>query len=284
MLTKRIIPCLDVTAGRVVKGVSFVDLRDAGDPVELARFYDQEGADELVFLDITASSDNRDTIIDVVKRVSEEVFIPLTVGGGVRTAADVRKLLNAGADKVSMNTAAVMDPAAFAEAAEAFGNQCMVIAIDARSILANGPTADPNLLPPGHPGYGELGIDFESRWEVFIHGGRTATGIDAVKWAVYTADLGAGEVLLTSMDADGHLDGFDLELTRAIADAVPIPVIASGGAGNPGHMGDALDEGPNGGHADAALAATIFHYGEFTIAETKQQLLKRDFKMREAHD
>jgi cyclase len=284
MLTKRIIPCLDVNAGRVVKGVSFVNLRDAGDPVELARFYDQQGADELVFLDITASSDNRETIIDVVKRVSEEVFIPLTVGGGVRTTADVRTLLNAGADKVSMNTAAVMDPAAFAEGAEAFGNQCMVIAIDVRGILANGPTADPNLLPPDHPGHGDLAIDFESSWEVFIHGGRTATGIDAVKWAVYAANLGAGEILLTSMDADGHLDGFDLELTRAIADAVPIPVIASGGAGNPSHMGDALDEGPNGGHADAALAATIFHYGDFTIAETKQQLLKRNFKMREAHD
>ncbi len=284
MLTKRIIPCLDVNEGRVVKGVSFVNLRDAGDPVELARFYDQQGADELVFLDITASSDNRETIIDVVKRVSEEVFIPLTVGGGVRTAADVRTLLNAGADKVSMNTAAVMDPAAFAEAAQAFGNQCMVIAIDARGILAYGPTADPNLLAPDHPGRGDLAIDADSRWEVFIHGGRTATGIDAVKWAVYTASLGAGEVLLTSMDADGHLDGFDLELTRAIADAVPIPVIASGGAGNPSHMGDALDEGPEGGHANAALAATIFHYGEFTIAETKRQLRKRDFKMREAHD
>ena len=284
MLTKRIIPCLDVNEGRVVKGVSFVNLRDAGDPVELARFYDQQGADELVFLDITASSDNRETIIDVVKRVSEEVFIPLTVGGGVRTAADVRTLLNAGADKVSMNTAAVMDPAAFAEAAQAFGNQCMVIAIDARGILAYGPTADPNLLAPDHPGRGDLAIDADSRWEVFIHGGRTATGIDAVKWAVYTAGLGAGEVLLTSMDADGHLDGFDLELTRAIADAVPIPVIASGGAGNPSHMGDALDEGPEGGHANAALAATIFHYGEFTIAETKRQLRKRHFKMREAHD
>ena len=219
-----------------------------------------------------------------MKRVSEEVFIPLTVGGGVRTAADVRTLLNAGADKVSMNTAAVMDPAAFAEAAQAFGNQCMVIAIDARGILAHGPTADPNLLAPDHPGRGDLAIDADSRWEVFIHGGRTATGIDAVNWALYRAGRGAGEVLLTSMDADGHLDGFDLELTRAIADAVPIPVIASGGAGNPSHMGDALDEGPEGGHADAALAATIFHYGEFTIAETKRQLRKRDFKMREAHD
>jgi cyclase len=284
MLTKRIIPCLDVNEGRVVKGVSFINLRDAGDPVELARFYDQQGADELVFLDITASSDNRKTIIDVVKRVSEEVFIPLTVGGGVRTAADVRALLNAGADKVSMNTAAVMDPAAFAEAAEAFGNQCMVIAIDARRILRNGPKADANLLPLDHPGGGERAIDVNSQWEVFIHGGRTATGIDAVKWAVYMAELGAGEVLLTSMDNDGHLDGFDLKLTRAIADAVRIPVIASGGAGNPSHMGDALDESLSGGHADAALAATIFHYGEFTISETKQHLLKRDFKIRVVQD
>ena len=284
MLTKRIIPCLDVNAGRVVKGVSFVNLRDAGDPVELARFYDQQGADELVFLDITASSDNRETIIDIVKRVSEEVFIPLTVGGGVRSAADVRKLLNAGADKVSMNTAAVMDPAAFAEAAEAFGNQCMVIAIDARRILEHGPTADPDLLPPDHPGRGEQAIDGDSRWEVFIHGGRTATGIDVVKWAEYTAELGAGEVLLTSMDADGHLDGYDLDLTRAVADAVPVPVIASGGAGDPAHMGDALGDGPDDGHADAALAATIFHYGEFTIAETKRQLARRGLRMREAHD
>ena len=202
----------------------------------------------------------------------------------MRTATDVRALLNAGADKVSMNTAAVMDPVAFGEAAEAFGNQCMVIAIDARSIRPTGSMADLNLFPPDHPGQGVLAINSDSRWEVFIHGGRTATGIDAVKWAIYTAELGAGEVLLTSMDRDGHLDGFDLELTRAIADAVRIPVIASGGAGSPSHLGDALDEGPEGGHADAALAATIFHYGEFTIAETKQQLLRRDLKMREAHD
>ncbi|MEE8518002.1 MAG: imidazole glycerol phosphate synthase subunit HisF, partial [Dehalococcoidia bacterium] len=235
MLTKRIIPCLDVTDGRVVKGVSFVNLRDAGDPVELAAFYDHQGADELVFLDITASSDGRETMIDVVKRVSEEVFIPLTVGGGVRSASDVRNLLNAGADKVSMNTAAVMDPDSFAEAAKAFGNQCMVIAIDARRITQDGPKAAEDFLPEGHPGRGELAIEGGSTWEVYVNGGRTPTGIDAVKWAAYTGELGAGEVLLTSMDADGHLDGYDLELTRTIADAVSIPVIASGGAGNPDH-------------------------------------------------
>jgi cyclase len=284
MLTKRIIPCLDVTDGRVVKGVSFVNLRDAGDPVELAAFYDGQGADELVFLDITASSDGRETMIDVVKRVSEEVFIPLTVGGGVRSVTDVRNLLNAGADKVSMNTAAVMDPVKLAEAAEAFGNQCMVIAIDARRITPEGPKAAKDFLPEGHPGKGDLAAGPDSTWEVYVHGGRTPTGIDAVKWAAYAAELGAGEVLLTSMDTDGHLDGYDLELTRAVADAVLVPVIASGGAGNPGHMADALDAGPSGGHADAALAATIFHYGEFTIAETKLRLEKRGLLMREATD
>ncbi|MEX2430618.1 MAG: imidazole glycerol phosphate synthase subunit HisF [Dehalococcoidia bacterium] len=284
MLTKRIIPCLDVNAGRVVKGVSFVDLRDAGDPVELAGLYDREGADELVFLDITASSDKRDTIIEVVKRVSEEVFIPLTVGGGVRSAADVRKLLQAGADKVSMNTAAVVDPQAFAEAAQAFGNQCLVIAIDARRVRPDAPAhSNPGqLLPDGHPGRDAHAVGPDSRWEVYIHGGRTPTGIDAVKWAQCSAELGAGEVLLTSMDADGHLTGYDLELTRAVANAVPIPVIASGGAGNPQHMADALDDRPSGGHADAALAATIFHYGEFTIAQTKQVLASRGLRVREA--
>ena len=282
MLTKRIIPCLDVDAGRVVKGVSFVNLRDAGDPVELAAFYDAQGADELVFLDITASSDDRETMVDVVKRVSEEVFIPLTVGGGVRSAADVRKLLNAGADKVAMNTAAVQNPDAFAEAAAAFGNQCMVIAIDARRIRPGGPTAAPDFLPQGHPGRGELAVDPDSTWEVYVHGGRTPTGIDAVAWARYTVGLGAGEVLLTSMDADGHLDGYDLELTRAVADAVEVPVIASGGAGNPEHMADAVSAGPIGGHADAALAATIFHFGEFTIAETKERLARRELPMRRA--
>ncbi len=281
MLTKRVIPCLDVNAGRVVKGVSFVNLRDAGDPVEMAAFYDGQGADELVFLDITASSDNRETIIEVVERVSEQVFIPLTVGGGVRSAGDVRRLLQAGADKVSMNTAAVLTPSAFAEAAGAFGNQCMVIAIDARGIRPGGPMADPSLLRDGHPGKGDLAVNGRSRWEVFIHGGRTPTGIDAVKWARYTADLGAGEVLLTSMDQDGRQDGYDLELTRAVADAVSVPVIASGGAGNPGHMADALDDNPGGGHADAALAATIFHYGEFTIAQAKAVLASRGLRVRE---
>ncbi len=280
MLTKRIIPCLDVTNGRVVKGASFVNLRDAGDPVELAAFYDHEGADELVFLDITASSDGRDTIIDVVRRVSEEVFIPLTVGGGVRNAEDVRKLLNAGADKVSMNTAAVLNPDAFAEAALAFGNQCMVIAIDARRLSANSPEPDPALLPEDHPGKGELAIGPDSRWEVYIHGGRTPTGIDALKWAVHAAELGAGEVLLTSMDQDGHKDGFDLELTRAVADAVPIPVIASGGAGNMVHLAEAVTSGG----ADAALAASIFHYGEFSIADAKRALIARGIPAREAHD
>ncbi len=279
MLTKRIIPCLDVTGGRVVKGASFVNLRDAGDPVELAAFYDREGADELVFLDITASSDGRDTIIDVVEHVSEQVFIPLTVGGGVRTVEDVRKLLNAGADKVSMNTAAVQDPDAFAAAAAAFGNQCLVIAIDARRIAPDNPEADPLLLPGDHPGKGALAIDADSRWEVYVHGGRTPTGIDAVRWSVYAAKLGAGEVLLTSMDADGHQDGYDLELTRAVGDAVPIPVIASGGAGCVEHLAEAVTDG----HADAALAASIFHYGQHTIAEVKRSLAARGIPTREVH-
>ena len=280
MLTKRIIPCLDVTGGRVVKGASFVNLRDAGDPVELAAFYDREGADELVFLDITASSDGRDTIIDVVERVSEQVFIPLTVGGGVRSPDDVRKLLNAGADKVSMNTAAVLDPDAFAESATAFGNQCMVIAIDARRVDGDGPRKEPAPLPDGHPGRGALALDGASQWEVYIHGGRTPTGIDALKWAAHTAGLGAGEVLLTSMDRDGHKDGFDLPLTRAVADAVPVPVIASGGAGNVDHLADAVTIGG----ADAALAASIFHYGEYRIADAKRALAARGIPAREAHD
>ena len=278
MLTKRIIPCLDVAGGRVVKGTSFVNLRDAGDPVELAAFYDREGADELVFLDITASSDGRGTIVDVVERVSEQVFIPLTVGGGVRTMGDVRVLLNAGADKVSMNTAAVLTPDAFAEAADAFGNQCIVIAIDARGITPDGPVADPGLLADGHPGKGVLATGPGSRWEVYIHGGRTPTGIDAVKWAAYTAELGAGEVLLTSMDQDGRKDGYDLELTRAVADGVPIPVIASGGAGSMEHLAEAVTDG----HADAALAASIFHYGQHSIADTKRLLGARGILVREA--
>ncbi len=282
MLTKRIIPCLDVTDGRVVKGVSFVGLRDAGDPVELAGFYDRAGADELVFLDITASSDGRDTMVDVVERVSEQVFIPLTVGGGVRSAADVRRLLQAGADQVSMNTAAVHDPRAFAEAAEAFGNQCMVIAIDARRVGPDSPAVNPGLLADDHPGRRDLALGPDSRWEVYVHGGRTPTGIDAVKWAHHAVGLGAGEVLLTSMDRDGHRDGYDLELTRAIAGDVSGPVIASGGAGDPSHMADSVSDGPEGGGADAALAASIFHYGEFTVAETKRQMAAAGLPVREA--
>ena len=271
MLTKRIIPCLDVDKGRVVKGVSFVNLRDAGDPVELAAFYDREGADELVFLDITASSDGRDTMVDVVERVSEQVFIPLTVGGGVRSVSDVRRLLGAGADKVSINTAAVLEPRLLAEASAAFGNQCIVVAIDARAVTPEDPKAEAILLPRDHPGRGEVALDGESRWEVYVHGGRTPTGIDAVRWARYATGLGAGEVLLTSMDADGQLDGFDLELTSAVADAVPVPVIASGGAGSNQHMLDAVTTG----HADAALAATIYHYGEIRVAETKRYMADR---------
>jgi cyclase len=268
MLTKRIIPCLDVDAGRVVKGVSFVNLRDAGDPLELAAFYDRQGADELVFLDITASSDGRETMIDVVKGVSERVFIPLTVGGGVRSNADVRRLLQAGADKVAMNTAAVLDPQVLAKCAADFGNQCMVIAIDARRVRPGSATADPGLLSEGHPGKDRLALDQESQWEVYIHGGRTPTGINVLKWAVYAVEMGAGEVLLTSMDTDGHLNGFDLELTQSVADAVSVPVIASGGAGTPAHFYNALTEG----RASAALAASIFHYGEVSIQQVKQYL------------
>ena len=276
MLTKRIIPCLDVDNGRVVKGVSFVDLRDAGDPVELAAFYDGEGADELVFLDITASSDGRDTMAHVVERVSEQVFIPLTVGGGVRSVADVRRLLEAGADKVSINTAAVLEPRLIAEASAAFGSQCIVLAVDARSVRDGGPRAAPDLLAPEHPGRAELALNPTSRWEVYVHGGRTPTGIDAVAWARYGAALGAGEMLLTSMDADGRLDGFDLDLTKAVAQAVPVPVIASGGAGGNEHMRQAVTDG----QADAALAATIYHYGQIRVAETKRYLADRGVPVR----
>ncbi|GAB4170601.1 MAG: imidazole glycerol phosphate synthase subunit HisF [Rhodocyclaceae bacterium] len=254
MLAKRIIPCLDVKAGRVVKGVNFVGLRDAGDPVEVARRYDGEGADELTFLDITASSDQRETIIHVVERVAEQVFIPLTVGGGVRNVADVRKLLNAGADKVSINTAAVHRPELIAEAAARVGSQCIVVAIDAKQV-SDGETA---------------------RWEVHTHGGRTATGIDALEWARRVEELGAGEILLTSMDRDGTRNGFDLALTRAVAEAVAIPVIASGGVGTLEH----LAQGILTGHADAVLAASIFHYGEFTIAQAKEFLRDRGIEVR----
>ena len=250
-LAKRIIPCLDVHAGRVVKGVNFVSLRDAGDPVEVARRYDEEGADELAFLDITASSDARDTIVPVIERVAEQVFIPLTVGGGVRKVEDVRKLLNAGADKVSINTAAVDNPALVADAAGRFGSQAIVVAVDAKS------------AGPG-------------RWEVYTHGGRKPTGLDAVAWAARMAQSGAGEILLTSMDRDGTRSGFDLALTRAVADAVPVPVIASGGVGTLEH----LAEGVEAGGADAVLAASIFHYGEFTVGEAKRFLAARGIEMR----
>lgn len=251
MLQKRIIPCLDVTGGRVVKGTNFVDLRDAGDPVELASFYDREGADELVFLDITASSDRRRTTLDMVYRTAGEVFIPYTVGGGIRNLEDIRATLSAGADKVSINTAAVNNPELVAEAAGRFGSQCIVVAIDARQ---RGPGS----------------------WEVYIHGGRTPTGIDAVGWARRVESLGAGEILLTSMDRDGTKDGYDLSLTRTIARAINIPVIASGGVGNLEHIA----EGLTAGEADAALAASIFHFGEYSIRETKEFLHARGVPVR----
>ncbi|MFN9806567.1 MAG: imidazole glycerol phosphate synthase subunit HisF [Betaproteobacteria bacterium] len=255
MLAKRIIPCLDVTAGRVVKGVNFVELRDAGDPVEIARRYDGEGADELTFLDITASSDQRDMILHVIEAVAEQVFIPLTVGGGVRQVDDVRRLLNAGADKVSINTSAVQNPQLVADASARYGAQCIVVAIDARRRDRDDPSAG---------------------WEVFTHGGRNRTGLDAVDWAREVARLGAGEILLTSMDRDGTRIGFDLELTRAVADAVPVPVIASGGVGNLQHLADGISLG----HADAVLAASIFHYGEFTVRQAKQFLAAQGIVMR----
>ena len=257
MLAKRIIPCLDVTAGRVVKGVNFVELRDAGDPVEIARRYDGEGADELTFLDITASSDQRDMILHVIESVAEQVFIPLTVGGGVRKVDDVRRLLNAGADKISINTSAVQNPTLVAEASARYGSQCIVVAVDARRRDRDDPAQG---------------------WEVYTHGGRTPTGLDAVAWARKVAELGAGEILLTSMDRDGTKAGFDLELTRAVADAVPVPVIASGGVGNLQHLADGITQG----HADAVLAASIFHYGEFTVREAKQYLAGRGIAMRDA--
>lgn len=251
MLAKRIIPCLDVTAGRVVKGVNFVGLRDAGDPVEIARRYNEQGADELTFLDITASSDERDIILNIVEAVSAQVFIPLTVGGGVRSVEAVRRLLNAGADKVSINTAAVANPQLVADAAARYGSQCIVVAIDARQ------------TGPG-------------RWEIFTHGGRNPTGLDAVEWAKKMAQLGAGEILLTSMDKDGTKSGFDLELTRAVSDAVAIPLIASGGVGSLKHLADGVTKG----HADAVLAASIFHYGEYTIAQAKHFMAARGIEVR----
>lgn len=255
MLAKRIIPCLDVDAGRVVKGVKFVDIRDAGDPVEIAKRYDTEGADEITFLDITASSDERNTMAQVVEQVASQVFIPLTVGGGIRSVADIRRLLNAGADKVGINTAAVKRPELVQEAANKVGSQCIVLSIDAKRVSA--PDAQP-------------------RWEIFTHGGRTPTGIDALEWAVRMADYGAGELLLTSMDRDGTKSGFDLELTRAISEAVSIPVIASGGVGTLEH----LCEGVTQGKADAVLAASIFHFGEYTIDQAKHAMRARNIPIR----
>lgn len=254
-LAKRIIPCLDVDAGRVVKGVKFVDIRDAGDPVEVARRYNEEGADEITFLDITASSDDRETIVHVVEDVASEVFIPLTVGGGVRVVDDIRRMLNAGADKVAINTAAVFNPEFVREAAESFGSQCIVVAIDAKRVSAD---------------------DEPLRWEIFTHGGRKPTGIDAIEWAKKMADFGAGEILLTSMDRDGTKIGFDNDLTLAISRAVPIPVIASGGVGDLQH----LVEGVTRGGADAVLAASIFHFAEYSIGEAKHYMADAGIEMR----
>ena len=254
-LAKRIIPCLDVDKGRVVKGVQFVDIRDAGDPVEVAKRYNEQGADEITFLDITASHEERDTMVQTVERMASEVFIPLTVGGGVRTLEDIRALLNAGADKVGINSAAVKNPEFVRAAAEKFGSQCIVVAIDAKQVSAEGEPL---------------------RWEVFTHGGRNATGIDAVGWAEQMADYGAGEILLTSMDKDGTKSGFNLALTRAISDAVDVPVIASGGVGNLQHLVDGVVEGK----ADAVLAASIFHFGEYTIPQAKAYMSDQGVEVR----
>jgi len=279
MLTKRIIPCLDIDKGRVVKGISFVNIRDAGDPADLARFYDRQGADELVFLDITASSDDRDIIVDVVKQVSEQVFIPLTVGGGLRNVSDVRRMLEAGADKGSLNTAAVANPSLVAEASDFFGSQCIVVAIDAKRVTPEDDIGEVNFdVARGLSTEMALDIalDESSGWQVYVHGGRTPMGIDAVKWAQKAAELGAGELLVTSMDTDGQQTGYDLELLRAISESVTIPLIASGGAGEPRHLYDALAEGK----ADAVLAASIFHYGTHPIPEVKQYLSDKGVSIR----
>ncbi len=251
MLTKRLIPCLDVKEGRVVKGTNFVNLRDAGDAVELAAFYDAQGADELVFLDITASSDGRETVVEMVRHTAAQVFIPFTIGGGIRSLSDMLRMLDAGADKVSINTAAVQNPGLIAEGANHFGSQCIVLAIDAKQKAGGG-------------------------WEVYLHGGRTPTGMDAVEWAKRGVELGAGEILLTSMDADGTKNGYDLELTRTISEGVGVPVIASGGAGNLEHLCEAVEKGK----ADAVLAASIFHYGEYTLLQAKEYMRDRGIAMR----
>ena len=251
MLTKRIIPCLDVTAGRVVKGINFVGLRDAGDPVEIARRYDEQGADELTFLDITATSDGRDLLLPIIEAVAVQVFIPLTVGGGVRAVGDIRRLLNAGADKVSMNSSAVANPDLVSDAAAHYGSQCIVVAIDAKRVADN-------------------------RWEVFTHGGRTATGLDVVEWASEVSRRGAGEILLTSMNQDGTQDGFDLALTAAVSKSVPVPVIASGGVGNLQHLVDGITKG----RADAVLAASIFHYGTYTVRQAKEFMAAQGIAVR----
>ncbi len=252
MLAKRIIPCLDVDAGRVVKGIKFVNIRDAGDPVEVAKRYDEQGADEVTFLDITASSDNRDTMIHVVEEVASQVFIPLTVGGGIRELADIRRMLNAGADKIAINTAAIFNPEFVKEAATHFGSQCIVVAIDAKQ------------------------VDDTPRWEIFTHGGRKATGIDAVEWAKKMTEFGAGEILLTSMDRDGTRNGFNLELTRTVSESVRVPVIASGGVGTLEHLAEGIIKGK----ADAVLAASIFHFGEHTITEAKQVMAAKGIEVR----
>ena len=259
MLAKRIIPCLDVTGGRVVKGVNFVDLRDAGDPVEIAARYNEQGADELTFLDITATSDGRDVILPIIEAVASQVFIPLTVGGGVRTVEDVRRLLNAGADKTSFNSAAIANPQVIADASAKYGAQCIVVAIDARRRTGE----DAAARGPG--------------WDVYSHGGRRNTGLDAVAWARRMAELGAGEILLTSMDRDGTKSGFDIELTRAVSDAVSVPVIASGGVGTLDHLADGVQQGG----ADAVLAASIFHYGEYTVAQAKRRMAERGIVVRQ---
>ncbi len=273
-LAKRVIPCLDVTRGRVVKGVNFIGLRDAGDPVEIARGYDDQGADELTFLDITASSDERDMILHIIEAVAAQVFIPLTVGGGVRKVEDVRRLLNAGADKVSINTSAVRNPQLVADASGRYGAQCIVVAIDAKRV--DPPTDAKRVDPHGDAKRADSGTNAGPRWEVYTHGGRNPTGLDAVEWARRMQTLGAGEILLTSMDRDGTKSGFDLALTRAVAEAVDVPVIASGGVGNLDHLAAGILEG----RADAVLAASIFHYGEYTVRQAKELMRSRGIEVR----